>query len=80
MKTSRGPLPYAKGQRMRMIDFLLAHYGTLNRAALMDFFGISTPQASDDFATYNLIAPGNMAYDLSAKTWRRSASFVRVYP
>jgi hypothetical protein len=79
-RTSRGPMPYAKGQRMRMIDFLLAQYGTINRAALMDFFGISMPQASDDFATYNQLAPRNMAYDASAKTWRRTDNFKRLYP
>lgn len=79
VKGTRSSMPYAKGQRLRMIDFLLAQYGTVNRAALVDFFGISTPQASVDFAEYIACAPGNMRYDMSAKTYRRTDKFVRVW-
>lgn len=81
MKTRpRGPMPYAKAQRMRMIDFLLAHYGTLNREALCDFFGISTPQASHDITDYKLLAPKNISYSASEKAYRRTDQFVRLYP
>lgn len=73
-------MPYAKSQRMRMVDFLLAQYGTINRAALCDFFGISTPQASLDIAQYQQLAPKNIEYDSAAKTYRRTAKFVRLYP
>lgn len=76
----RGPMPYAKSQRMRMVDFLLAQYGTINRAALVDFFGISTPQASLDIAQYQQLAPKNIEYDATAKTYRKTAKFVRLYP
>jgi hypothetical protein len=65
---------------MRFVDFLLAEYGTINRSALMNYFGISAPQASNDFATYMEIAPRNMVYDLSSKTYRRTREFERVYP
>lgn len=73
-------MPYAKAQRMRMVDFLLAHYGTLNREALCDFFGISIPQASLDIADYKALAPKNIAYSASEKTYRRTDHFVRLYP
>lgn len=76
---STKPMNYAKGQRLRMIDFLLAQYGTINRGALMDFFGISMPQASKDFSDYMELAPRNMAYDQALKTYVRSARFGRVW-
>jgi hypothetical protein len=72
-------LTFAIAYRMRFIDFLLAEYGTVNRSALMSYFGISPPQASHDFATYTQLAPGNMAYDMSAKTYRRTRDFERVW-
>jgi hypothetical protein len=71
---------YAIEQRLRFIDFLLVHYGTVNRAALEDYFGISTPQASNDLRAYLQLAPGNMSYDLSAKTYKRTKVFARIYP
>jgi len=73
-------MTYAVEQRLRMVDFLLAHYGTVNRAALCDFFGISVPQASLDFRAYLDLAPLNMRYDAQAKTYRRGERFVRQYP
>lgn len=71
-------MKYAIDQRMHLIDFLLAHYGTINRAALEDFFGISTPQASLDLKEYMRRAPGNLEYDRSAKTYRRAPGFRRL--
>jgi hypothetical protein len=72
-------ISYAIEQRLRLIDFLLQHYGTLNRSAIMDYFGVSMPQAALDIREYLAIAPDNMFYDKSAKTYRRSDCFVRVW-
>jgi hypothetical protein len=72
-------LSYAIEQRMRFIDFLLARYGTIQRSAIMDYFGMSEPQASKDLGQYMELAPGNMAYDLRAKTYRRCNTFQRVW-
>lgn len=72
-------LTYAVEQRLRFIDFLLYHYGTLNRSAIMDYFGVSMPQASADIRDYLDIAPNNAIYDKSAKTYKRSGSFTRVW-
>lgn len=30
---------YAVQQRLRFIDFLLYHYGRINRSVIMDYFG-----------------------------------------
>ena len=70
---------YALEQRLRLIDFLLAHYGTLNRSAIMDYYSVSKPQAAIDIRTYLSIAPNNAVYDTSAKTYRRTDVFKRVY-
>lgn len=71
---------YATEQRLRLLDFLLAQYGYVNRCALMDYFGISTPQASADISEYLSLCPGNAAYDLSQKCYVRSQNFVRYWP
>ncbi len=70
---------YAVQQRLRMIDFLLANYGFVNRGALMDYYGISTPQASMDFRAYMDHCPGNMVYDGSRKTYVRMDDFKRMF-
>lgn len=72
-------MKYAVEQRLRLIDFLLSHYGHINRSALMDYFGISIPQASKDIADYLALAPGNAAYDASAKRYVATAEFKEVY-
>lgn len=66
--------------RLRFIDFLLDQYGTFNRSAIVDYFGLSVPQASMDIRAYIEVAPGNLEYDKSGKTYRRTADFRRVWP
>lgn len=67
-------------ERLRFIDFMLDHFGTIQRGHLCDYFGISQPQASNDFAHYQNIAPANMAYDLSARAYKKTDAFVRQLP
>lgn len=74
------PITYARQQRLRMIDFLLAQYGHVNRSAIMDFFDISMPQVSLDFQLYQALAPENMAYDLSQRRYVKGPNFKRFYP
>lgn len=73
-------LNYAVEQRIRLIDMLLAHYGSIRRGIIMDFYGISMPQASNDLGLYAELAPGNMTYDLKAKAYLRTPQFERLYP
>ncbi|HEV8066618.1 MAG TPA: WYL domain-containing protein [Planctomycetaceae bacterium] len=56
-------------RRLEFIDSRLYWNGHINRGDLVDFFGISVPQASADLARYQEAAPGNVAYDKSAKTF-----------
>jgi hypothetical protein len=70
---------YAIEQRLRLIDFLLAQYGYVNRSALIDYFGVSMPQASHDVREYLKLAPRNATYCLTQKAYLRSDDFKRVY-
>lgn len=76
---ARLPLTYAVEQRLRLVDFLLAQYGSVKRSALMDYFGIGEATATRDFGAYHDIAPGNMALNPSDKTYYRTNAFVRVW-
>lgn len=67
-------------QRLRLIDCILDQFGTFNRGIISDYFGVSTAQASLDMRAYLEMAPKNAAYDLRAKTYRRTDSFTRVFP
>jgi len=71
---------YAIEQRLRFIDFLVHQYGHVNRSAIMGYYGVSMPQASKDIKDYIALAPTNLVYDGSSKTYRRDPSFVRFFP
>ena len=70
---------WSQHRRLEFIDFRLRWDGRLNRADLMDFFGISVPQASLDIARYGELAPENMHYDRSARVYLAAPSFHAVY-
>ena len=64
------------GQRLEFIEFRLFWEGSINRADVVDFFGISVPQASKDLALYLERAPGNMEYDNRSKRYVAADRFV----
>lgn len=70
---------YAIEQRLRLIDFLLGHYGYVRREMLMDYYGISIAQASLDLKAYREKRPENTHYDSSQKRWAKSSTFIRLY-
>lgn len=70
---------YAIEQRLRLIEFLVYHYDSVGREQLVDFFGISLPQATRDFKTYKELAPDNLIFDDAAKRYRKSLKFQRIY-
>jgi hypothetical protein len=70
---------YAIKQRLRFIDFLLHQYGTFNRSAIIDYFGISKAQAAKDLKTYMKIAPHNTEYSLTEKVYLKTEEFIRVW-
>ncbi|EKS72041.1 MULTISPECIES: hypothetical protein [Caballeronia] len=75
----RFTLPYAVLQRLRMIDVLLATLGEFDRSVLVEYFGISIPQASADISLYKNLAPNNVTYSSSRKRYVAAVSFARVW-
>lgn len=62
-------LPFTVQQRMEHIERCLFWKGELQRADLVDRFGVNPAQAATDFSTYMAIAPGNMDYNKSRKRY-----------
>jgi hypothetical protein len=70
--------PWGQERRLEFIDFRLQWEGRVNRSDLVDFFGISIPQASLDFARYFKAAPHNARYDHGAKSYVASSNFAPI--
>lgn len=51
----------------------------MNRGDLIETFGVSVSQSSTDLSRYLGMAPGNMAYDKSARTYIRGAKFEPLF-
>jgi hypothetical protein len=62
-------------QRLEFIDFRLYWEGRVNRSDLIDFFGVSVPQASADLTKYQEEATGNAVYDKTLKTYVAGPKF-----
>ncbi|ECW3616562.1 WYL domain-containing protein, partial [Salmonella enterica] len=70
---------WGQERRLEFIDFRLLWEGRLNRADITEFFRISVPQASLDLAKYQEIAPGNMVYDRTQKTYIATVDFKPLF-
>lgn len=66
-------------KRLEFIEFRLFWEGGINRADIIEQFGVSVPQASKDLTLYEEKAPGNLRYDKSAKRYRASPDFKPVF-
>jgi hypothetical protein len=62
-------------QRLEFIEYRLFWEGAVNRSDLMERFGVSVPQASNDLTMYRQLAPENVTYDLSGKRYIPTAVF-----
>lgn len=65
-------------QRLEFIEFRLFWEGAINRADLVEKFGVSVPQASNDLRRYQQIAPRNIVYDKSGKRYVSAPTFKPV--
>lgn len=63
-------------QRLEFIEFRLFWEGSINRADIVEFFGVSVPQASKDLTLYQERAPGNVEYDTRGKRYVAAEKFV----
>lgn len=75
MGTEKADLRWGIEQRLEFIEFRLFWEGHVNRGDLMDVFGVSVNQASTDLNRYIGMAPDNMVYDKSARTYIRGSAF-----
>jgi len=71
---------WSQERRLEFIDYRLRWDGRLNRSDLIDFFGISVPQASLDIAKYAELAPHNIAYDRRERAYFSATEFQPLYP
>jgi WYL domain len=77
LRINRPPGSTRWGQRKRLefLESRLLWEGRINRSELVEFFGISVPQASQDLAKYGALAPGNLVYDPREKVYRCGNGF-----
>jgi len=72
-------LSWGLESRLQFIDFRLRWERRINRMDLTEHFGISVPQASLDIAKYTELAPSNLTYDRSSKTYTAAPVFHPLY-
>ena len=65
-------------RRLEFIEFRLFWDGRVNRSDLVEFFGISVPQASTDLGRYQEVADRNLVYDKRAKSYLVTPEFKPV--
>lgn len=84
--SKRNSNKWTQTRRLEFIDFRLGIDGKINRQDLVDYFGISVPQASLDLSHYHeLVASANpprlnLVYDRHLKVYLRSDDFKPLYP
>lgn len=76
---SKPSLRWGVEQKLQFIEFRLFWEGHVNRSDLIDKFGVSPNQASGDLNRYIALAPDNMVYDKSGKTYVRSPAFRAMF-
>ena len=76
---SKPSLRWGVEQKLQFIEFRLFWEGHVNRSDLIDKFGVSPNQASGDLNRYIALAPDNMVYDKSGKTYVRASAFKPLF-
>lgn len=79
MDNGKSELRWGVAQRLEFIEFRLFWEGHVNRSDLMEQFGLSVNQASTDLNRYIGLAPDNMVYDKSARTYVRGADYAAKF-
>jgi len=79
VSNDRSELRWGVEQRLEFIEFRLFWEGYVNRSDVMTQFGLSVNQASADLSRYIGIAPDNMDYDRSLRTYVRQPGFKPVF-
>lgn len=69
----------AQRERLAFLELRAFFAGELRRSDIEARFGIKPAASSRDFALYRAMAPGNLAYDTTARCYRPSSSFHPVF-
>lgn len=69
------PLRHGTEARYEFLEYRAYWHGRFNRSDLITQFGVSQTQASMDFKAYQDLAPGNLVYDGTERTYRPSDRF-----
>ncbi len=72
-------LRWSVERRLEFIEFRLYWEGRVNRGDIVDTFGVSVNQSSTDINRYIGMAPDNLAYDKSARTYVRTDDFNPIF-
>jgi hypothetical protein len=75
VNSDKSELRWGVAQRLEFIEFRLFWEGRVNRSDLMQQFGLSVNQASADLNRYIGLAPDNMVYDKSERTYVRGPDY-----
>lgn len=75
----KADLRWGVERRLEFIEFRLFWEGQVNRGDLMEAFGVSVNQSSTDLNRYIALAPTNMTYDKSARTYVRGDEFSPLF-
>ena len=67
-------------QRLQWIEDRLWWVGELNRSDLVERFGISPPQATNDIGLYQKLVPNALKYDSKNKHYVCAGEFVPLFP
>ena len=69
------PRTWSQRQRYAFLENRLFWEGSVTRGDLIERFGISPPQASDDVAKYMLLAPDNVTFDRGKRAFVATREF-----
>jgi len=74
-----GSLSQAQRERLTYLEFRLYFMGEVGRPDLSARFGVAPAGATRDIAMYRELAPQNIEFDNSSKTYRISSEFAPIF-
>lgn len=72
-------LGHAQHERLTYLEFRLYFMGEVGRPDLFSRFGLAPAGATRDIALYRELAPKNLSFDNSSKTYRINSDFVPIF-
>src|SRR5471032_1258002 len=72
-------LSHAQRERFAYVEFRLYFMGEIGRPDLAARFGVAPAGATRDIAMYRELAPQNIDFDNSSKTYRISSAFAPIF-